>query len=140
MRVATDSQKIAVAGVVAEAAVNVSCSIYLARHTGTIGVANGTLLGTTISVGAHFVLNMYYTKAKFAISRVRLFFGGLALPSAIAVPSLFLVPRWWSCSQPEFGVQVWLAWVVFTLLIAWFVGLNGGVRLAAKRVQPAYKI
>ena len=123
MLVATDSQRIAIAGVIAEAAVNVSCSVYLARHIGAIGVAYGTLLGSAISVGAHFVINMHYTKAKFAISRVRLFFGGLVLPCAIAIPSLYLVPRWWSRSRPEFSPQLWLAWAVSTMLIGFGVGV-----------------
>jgi O-antigen/teichoic acid export membrane protein len=145
MLVATNSQKIAIAGVIAEATVNVTCSIYLAQHMGAIGVAYGTLLGSVVSVAAHFALNMRYTKAKFAVSRVRLFLTGLARPCAIAIPSLILVRLWWSKSAPTFGWQVGLAWGLCTLLLTWFAALNAAeraalVRLVDRRPQPANKL
>ena len=124
MLVATDNQRVAIIGVVAEATVNVACSIYLARHIGAIGVAYGTLIGSFVSVCAHFTVNMHYTITKFAISRMRLFFSGLLRPGAIAIPSLLLVPFWWSSSAPRFNSQVWIAWSVATVLLAWLVGLN----------------
>jgi O-antigen/teichoic acid export membrane protein len=145
MLVATESQKIAIAGAVAEAAVNVTCSLYLVRHIGAIGVAYGTLIGSFISIGMHFIVNMHFTKNKFAITRVRLFGVGLARPLIIAIPSLVLLPFWWSNSAPAFGLEAWLAWGVCTLLLAWFAGLTAEERgrlisLAGRRPQHAYKI
>ncbi|HEX7157777.1 MAG TPA: polysaccharide biosynthesis C-terminal domain-containing protein, partial [Edaphobacter sp.] len=84
MLIATESQKIAVAGALAEAIVNVGSSIYLAHHIGAIGVALGTLLGSFVSVGMHFAFNMHYTYSKFAVSRTRLFLQGVFRPSVIA--------------------------------------------------------
>lgn len=134
MLIATNSQRIAIAGVVAEAIVNVTCSIYLVRQLGAIGVAYGTLIGSFVGVGMHFVLNMHYTRVKLAISQVRLFFEGLVRPSAIAIPSLLLVPYWWTFAAPKFGPQLWLPWGLCTLLLAWFVGFNPEERLSLLRL------
>lgn len=133
MLVATESQKIAIVGVIAEATVNVSCSVYLARHIGAIGVAYGTLLGAIVSVAVHFAVNMHYTKSKFAISRARLFLTGLARPCLIAIPSILLFPYWWSSSAPSFSGQIWLVWSLVTMLLAWLVGLNAQERVAIGR-------
>jgi O-antigen/teichoic acid export membrane protein len=134
MLIATDSQKIAIAAVIAEATANVTCSIYLARHLGAIGVAYGTLIGSFISVVTHFTLSMRYTRAKLAISRPKLFFVGLARPGMIAIPSLLLAPYWWTASAPGFGLQLWLTWGLSTLLLAWFVGLNAEDRSSLLRL------
>ena len=130
MLVATDSQKIAIFGAVAEAAVNVASSIYLARHIGAIGVAYGTLLGSFVGVGVHFVLNMHYTKSKFTVTRLHLLLTGIIRPSMLMLPSLCLVTRWWTSSAPAFDFRVWIIWGLSTLLLAWFVGLNTGERNA----------
>jgi len=145
MLVATESQKIAIGGAIAEAAVNVTCSLYLVRHIGAIGVAYGTLIGSFISIGMHFVVNMHFTKTKFAISRFRLLLIGLVRPAMIAIPSLILIRYWWSKTAPAFGVQAWLGWGLCTVLLAWFAGLNakergGLIRLAGRRLQHAYKL
>lgn len=134
MLIATESQKIAIAGVIAEATINVTCSIYLARHIGAIGVAYGTLLGALVCIGVHFTMNMYFTRAKFAVSRVRLFFEGLVRPGVILIPSLFLVPYWWSSAAPSFDPQVWVAWGLSTVSIVWFVSLNAEERGALMRL------
>jgi O-antigen/teichoic acid export membrane protein len=128
MLVATDSQRVAIASVTAEAAVNVASSIYLAQHIGAIGVAYGTLIGSFVSVGMHFALSMHYTYAKFSISRLRLFLGGMGRPLTIALPSLLLVKRWWVPAAPAMGAAMWLAWALSTLLLAWWAGLNGQER------------
>jgi O-antigen/teichoic acid export membrane protein len=134
MLVATESQRIAMAGAIAEAAVNIVCSIYLARHIGALGVAYGTLIGSFVSIGMHFTLNMHYTKAKFAISRVQLFITGIARPSLIAIPSLLLIRLWWSDSAPAFGLEVWISWGLGTALLAWFGVLNAEERRALIRM------
>jgi O-antigen/teichoic acid export membrane protein len=124
MLIATDSQRIAIAGVIAEATVNIVCSIYLARHIGAIGVAYGTLIGSFVCIGMHFVFNMHYTYPKFAISRTRLFFTGLVRPAAIGIPSLLLFPYWWSSTRPLVTPPMWIAWGLSTLCLVWFVSLN----------------
>jgi len=130
MLVATNSQKIAIAGAIAEAVTNLALSIYLAAHIGAIGVAYGTLIGSFVSVGAHFIFNMRFTRAKFAISRMRLFLTGLVRPGAIAIPSLLLVPLWWSTSAPAFNQIIWSGWVLSTIALVWMVGLSANDREA----------
>lgn len=128
MLVATESQRIAIGGAMAEAIVNVASSIYLARHMGAIGVAYGTLLGAFVSVGVHFTLNMHFTYRKFSVSRAQLFWSGVLRPAIIAVPSLLFVPFWWTSAAPSFNLPIWLAWALSTLLLAWLVGLNAEER------------
>lgn len=128
MLVATNSQRVAIAGAIAEAVVNVTGSVYLARHIGAIGVAYGTLIGSFVSVGMHFGINMHYTYSKFAVSRTRLFLNGIARPSLIAVPSLLLVRLWWSATAPSFAPATWAIWALSTLLLTWYVGLQRGER------------
>ena len=124
MLVATDSQKVAIAGATAEAVVNVTLSIYLARHIGAIGVAYGTLVGSVVSVSMHFALSMHYTQSKFSITRARLFLTGLARPALIALPSLLLARFWWSASAPTLSLPAWIGWAVSTLVIAWYLGID----------------
>jgi O-antigen/teichoic acid export membrane protein len=128
MLVATDSQRIAIAGAIAEAVVNVTGSVYLAQHIGAIGVAYGTLVGSVVSMGLHFTINMHYTYSKFSVSRTRLFLDGLARPTLIAVPSLLLVRLWWSPTAPSFTPATWVAWALSTVLLAWYVCLDHGER------------
>jgi len=130
MLVATNSQKIAIASATAEAVVNLTSSIYLARHIGAIGVAYGTLLGSFVGVGMHFALSMHYTHARLAITRTRLFLGGIGRPLMIALPSVLLLPRWWRSGAAAFSVQLWMAWVVSTALLLWFGALDAGDRNA----------
>jgi O-antigen/teichoic acid export membrane protein len=128
MLVATDSQRVAIAGATAEAVVNVASSVYLAQRVGAIGVAYGTLIGSFVSVGMHFALNMHYTQSKFAVSRTKLFLHGLARPMLIAVPSLLLVRLWWATTGPSFSPAAWILWGLSSLLIAWYAGLNRAER------------
>ena len=123
MLVATDSQKIAIGGAIAEAIVNVGSSIYLAHHMGALGVALGTLLGALVSVTAHFAFNMRYTYTKFSVSRLQLLSQGVLQPSVIAIPSLLLFPLWWSSTVPSFAPALWIIWSASTVLFAWFGGL-----------------
>jgi O-antigen/teichoic acid export membrane protein len=130
MLVATNSQRVAMAGAIAEAIVNVTTSVYLARHIGAIGVAYGTLIGSFVSVGMHFGFNMHYTYSKFEISRTRLFLNGIARPALITVPSALLVHLWWSATTPAFSPSTWAIWALSTLLLMWYVGLQKGERTA----------
>jgi O-antigen/teichoic acid export membrane protein len=128
MLVAMDRQKVAIAGVVAEAAVNVAASIYFAKHFGAVGVAYGTLLGSVVSMLMHFAVSMHYTSPLIAISRARLLVDAILRPLLIAIPSLVLVQSWWSVVNPTFSAATWIAWAASTLIIAWFAGLNGEER------------
>jgi O-antigen/teichoic acid export membrane protein len=128
MLVATNSQRVAIAGAIAEAVTNVAVSVYLAAHIGAIGVAYGTLIGSFVSVGAHLIFNMRYTMATFAISQWRLFLTGLVRPGVIAVPSLLLIPLWWPSSVPAFNGKIWFGWMLSTLALVWLVGLSAKER------------
>jgi len=130
MLVATSNQRIAIAGVIAEAITNVIFSIYLAAHIGAIGVAYGTLIGSFVSVGAHFLFNMRFTITKIAIPRLRLFLCGVVRPSSIAAPTVLLVPLWWFSAVPAFDGKIWAVWGMSTLTAAWLVCLNGKERAA----------
>jgi O-antigen/teichoic acid export membrane protein len=132
--VATDSQKVAIAGASAEAIVNLTCSVYLARHIGAIGVAYGTLIGSFVSIGMHVGLSMHYTYTKFSARRVSLLLSGVLRPAAIALPSLLLLPLWWSAHAPAFGPVMWAAWGGSTLLLAFFVALSGTERHSVVRL------
>jgi O-antigen/teichoic acid export membrane protein len=138
MLVATDSQKVAIIGATAEAIVNVGCSIFLASRIGAIGVAYGTFLGSLVSVAMHFAISMRYTYRKLAVSRTQLFLSGFLRPALIAIPSLLILPLWWSKETPSFSPQLWLVWALSTLLLAWFGGLTveerrSLIRLTANR-------
>ncbi len=124
MLVATDTQRVAIAGAVAEAIVNLAFSIYLAHRMGAIGVAYGTLIGSFVSVGMHFIWNMRYTRRQFDISPSRLFGSGIVRPCLIALPSLVLLRLWWSDSPPAFNLPIWISWAATTALVAWFATLK----------------
>ena len=128
MLVATDNQKVGIFCAIAEAVVNLTSSIYLGRRFGAIGVAYGTLIGSFVSVGVHFVFNMHFTYSQFSISRTRLFLNGLARPFLIALPSLLLFRLWWLTTPPALTLPMWTALVLSTLLIAWFIALDSGER------------
>jgi O-antigen/teichoic acid export membrane protein len=128
MLVATDSQKVAVAGVVAEGIVNVASSIYLAHRIGAVGVAFGTFLGSLVSATTHFVFNMHYTYRKLSISRTRLFLQGVLRPSVVAIPSLLLIPFLRSSMKTSINPLLGVVWAITTILIAWFGGLTSEER------------
>jgi O-antigen/teichoic acid export membrane protein len=124
MIAATGRQGAATATAIAEAVVNLGCSVYLASRFGAIGVAFGTLLGSFVSVTLHFAVSMHYTRSTLAISRTRLFLTGLSRPAIAAIPSLLLLPFWWSCSWRNSGVPLAAVWGISTILFAWFGSLN----------------
>jgi O-antigen/teichoic acid export membrane protein len=121
---ATGSQGAATASVVIEGIVNLSSSIYLASRFGAIGVALGTVLGSLVSVSLHFAISMHFTQQVLAISRSQLFLKGLLQPAIVSIPSLVLLPLWWSRTHMSLSLRWLIAWAVGTLLFAWFGGLN----------------
>lgn len=145
MLVATENQRVAIAGASAEAIVNVGSSIYLARHIGAVGVAYGTLLGAFVSVGMHFALSMHYTYSTFSVTRARLFLSGILRPTLVAIPSIASVALWWSAKAPSFSLPMWLLWASSTILLGWFGSLypeerSRLLRLAKRRfgtLKPA---
>jgi O-antigen/teichoic acid export membrane protein len=120
MVVATGKQKVATAAAISEALVNLTSSLYLASRMGAIGVALGTLLGAVVSVSMHFALSMRYTYKTLEISRTHLLLRGILRPSVIAVPSVLLLPLWWSSVVPFRNLQIWLIWALSTVLLLWF--------------------
>ena len=124
MLVATESQRVAIAGATAEAIVNVGSSIFLARHLGAIGVAYGTVLGSFVSVFMHFALSMHYAYPKLSVSRTRLFLNGMLRPAVIAIPSILLFPLWRLSGRAAFNLVIWLLWASTTMLFAWFGALT----------------
>ena len=140
MIVATNSQKIGIASASAEAVVNLSVSVYLARHIGALGVAYGKLLGAFVVVGLHIGLSMHYTYSKLSITRMRLFLSGILRPLLIAVPAAILVRSWWRDGPPSLSGPVWAAWLLSTLLLLWFGSMDAVERhqfiaFAARRVS-----
>jgi O-antigen/teichoic acid export membrane protein len=117
---------------VLEAVVNITSSLYLARHFGAEGVAYGTLLGAFVSVTVHFAVSMHYTRQTLTISRTRLWLTGVLRPATMAIPSVTLVPLLWSHPQRSLSPGVAIIWGISTLLFAWFVSFNQKERAMLK--------
>lgn len=128
MIAATGKQGAAVVTAIAEAVINLGCSMYLASLWGAIGVACGTLLGSLVSVSLHFIVSMHFTQNALAISRAQLFLRGMLRPAIMTIPSLLLLPFWWFHAGTSFSVSMMLLWGVSTLLFSWFGGLNNEER------------
>jgi O-antigen/teichoic acid export membrane protein len=124
MIAATGRQGAVIVAPIFEAVVNLGGSIYLASRFGAIGVAFGTLLGSFVSVSLHFALSMHFTRQTLTVSRSRLFLEGLSRPAIVAVPSLILLPFWWSSSSLASNPWLEILWGLSTLLFAWFGSLN----------------
>jgi O-antigen/teichoic acid export membrane protein len=121
---ATGRQQAAAASAISEAFVNLSSSIYLASRFGAMGVALGTGLGSIVGVLLHFAITMHSTRRTLDISRSRLFLNGMLRPLIIAVPSLVLLPLWWSATRVSLNPRLAIVWGLSTLVFAWFAGLN----------------
>jgi O-antigen/teichoic acid export membrane protein len=128
MVAATGRQGAVIATAVSEAVVNLGSSIYLARRYGAVGVALGTLLGSFVSVALHFAISMHLTQKALTISRSRLFWRGMLQPAIIAIPSLVILPSWWSPIPMTFGLGLGIVWGLSTLLVAWFGALDANER------------
>jgi O-antigen/teichoic acid export membrane protein len=124
MIAATGRQGAATTTAISEALVNLGSSIYLASRFGAIGVALGTLLGSLVSVALHFTITMRFTHETLAISRSRLFLTGLLQPAVLAVPSLLLLPLWWSPAHLTLAPGLAIVWGLTTLALAWYLGLG----------------
>lgn len=129
---ATGKQGSAAITAISEAVVNLGSSVYLASRFGAIGVALGTVLGSGVSVGLHFIFTMYFTRQSLAISRSRLLLEGQLQPLVIAFPSLVLFLMRGSAGFVT--LQSIMAWGVGTLLLAWWGVLNRKERNALLRL------
>jgi len=143
MIAATGRQGAATATAVSEGMVNLGSSIYLASHFGAIGVALGTLLGSFVSVSMHFAISMHFTQRTLKASRLRLFLKGLIQPAVIAIPSLVLLPLWWSPTRMTLNPQLAIVWCLSSIVFAWFGGLNRKersdlMRLSRRRLMLPY--
>lgn len=125
---ATGRQSAATTTAISEAVINLGSSIYLASRYGAIGVALGTLLGSFVSVALHFAITMHFTHSSLAISRSRLLWKGLVRPAITTLPSLAMIPLWWS-SSASLSLPLVFLWGASTLGIAWFTGLDREERL-----------
>jgi O-antigen/teichoic acid export membrane protein len=134
MIAATGRQGAVTAAPICEAIVNLGSSVYLASRFGAMGVAVGTLLGSFVSVSLHFAVSMHLTRKTLTISRTRLFTEGLSRPAIVAIPSVILLPLWWSSSWMISRPSVELLWGLCTLLFAWFGSLNREERSKLVRV------
>jgi O-antigen/teichoic acid export membrane protein len=124
MIAATGRQEAATITAISEAVVNLGSSIYLASRFGAIGVALGTLLGSFVSVALHFAITMHFTHETLAISRSRLFLTGLLRPTIVVIPSLLLLPLWWSSAHLTLAAGPSIVWGLSTLALAWCLGLT----------------
>ena len=128
MIAATGRQGAATITAISEAVVNLGSSIYLASRFGAIGVALGTLLGSFVSVALHFVISMHFSQQTLAIPRSRLFLRGVLQPAVIAIPSLVLLPFWWSPVHITLSTGLVMVWGLCTLASAWWGGLSAKER------------
>jgi len=136
---ATGRQGAAIAAVISESIVNLGGSIYLASRFGAIGVALGTLLGSAVSMIAHFAVTMRLTQPTITIRRGQLFLRGLMQPAMIAIPSLLLLPLWWSPARMTLSPGVAASWALATLASSWFCALNAKERDALIRL-PKHRL
>jgi O-antigen/teichoic acid export membrane protein len=120
MVTATASQKSIIAAAISEALVNLGSSLYLAWRFGAIGVAIGTVLGACVSVFVHFAVSMTLSRSVISVSRLQLLLRGILGPCIIAVPSLLLVPHWWSATNVHLISGLSLVWLVCTLAPAYY--------------------
>lgn len=133
---ATATQKSVIAAAVFEAVANLGSSLYLGWRFGAIGVAIGTLIGAFVSVFVHFVVSMRLTRPVISISRAQFFFRGILGPCVLALPSLLLLPHWWSARNLHLISSMSVAWLFCTVAPTYYC-LNREERNSFRRfVRP----
>jgi O-antigen/teichoic acid export membrane protein len=136
MVTATATQKSVIAAAVSEAVVNLACSLYLGWRFGAIGVAIGTLMGAFVSVFVHFGVSMRLSRSVISISRAQLLFRGILAPCMLALPSLLLLPHWWSARNLHLISSLSMAWLFCTVAPTYYC-LNRQERHSFRRlVRP----
>jgi O-antigen/teichoic acid export membrane protein len=124
MVVATGRQRLATLSPVAEALVNFTFSILLARRSGAIGVALGTVIGAVLGLAVHFLVSMRLTRPVIDFPETRLLVQGMLRPLACALPTLLLLPFWRRFALIPFSPALLAAWALASVLLAWAVGLD----------------
>ena len=132
--VATGRQYLATAAAIAEAAVNISLSIWLVQKFGAIGVALGTLAGAFVSVGVHLAVSMRYTQSTLFFQRRRFVVQGLLRPLLCVLPSALLFPFWNSSAMMPANPGLLALWLALTVVIVWTMGLTGEERGECKGI------
>jgi peptidoglycan biosynthesis protein MviN/MurJ (putative lipid II flippase) len=120
MITATGTQKSALPSAISEALVNLGTSLYLAWQFGAVGVAIGTVIGAFVGVSVHFAVSMRLTDAVISISRQRLFLRAILVPCIMCLPSLLLLPYWWSAADLRLTSVTSLLWAVCTVIPAYY--------------------
>jgi O-antigen/teichoic acid export membrane protein len=141
MVVGTGRQGAGILTAVSEAIVNLGSSLYLASRYGAIGVAIGTLIGSFVSVGLHFLVTMPLTHRTLTISPSRLFLKGFLQPSVIVIPSVVLVALGWSSTSLRLSQAAAAAagWALSTGAVTWFGALNDEERSDLTRLWGRWR-
>ena len=126
--VATGKQRLATIAAVAEAAVNVTVSIYLAQRIGAVGVAIGTCVGALVSLGVHLTVSMKNTYMTILLSRRRFVLEAVLRPLSCVIPSMLLLPFWKRFVVLPAPLPLLVLWILFTCTTAWLVGLKSAER------------
>jgi O-antigen/teichoic acid export membrane protein len=131
--IATGKQHLATLAAIAEAAVNITVSIYLVQRIGAVGVAIGTVVGALVSVAMHLTISIKLTSSAISISRRHFMWDGLLRPLLCSVPSMFFLSEWKDSLAATVGPWRILAWSGSTLCVAWLTALTRGERQTITR-------
>jgi O-antigen/teichoic acid export membrane protein len=130
--IATGKQHLATLAGIAEAAVNITVSIYLVQRIGAPGVAIGTIVGAFVSLGLHLYVSMKWTQSAILISRRNFVIEGLLRPLSCAVPAMLLLCLLRVSGTTTADYLAILACALTTVGVAWFSGLTSKERLDFK--------
>ena len=72
----------------------------------------------------HLMVSMHYTQSTIKIGRRRFTWSALIRPLLSLTPSFLLYPFWRQFSMVPANPGLLAAWAIFTLTIAWRVGLT----------------
>jgi O-antigen/teichoic acid export membrane protein len=130
--IAMGKQRLATASPIAEAIVNLTASMLLAKRMGAVGVAWGTVLGAAVGFALHIILSMSLTQSVAEIRRPRFFLQGLLRPLVCLLPLILLLPKW----QGNALFPLPPLWLVLGALacvaIAWMVAVDAEERTWAR--------
>ncbi len=132
--VAIGKQHLATVAATAEGVVNLTASILLAHKMGAIGVAYGTVIGSSVSVMLHLIVSMDLTKATVLLARSRFLLQGMLRPMVCIVPAVLLYPFWRRSEILPASPVALISWLVLTLAIIWIIGLNDSDRQQLKKM------
>jgi hypothetical protein len=69
-------------------------------------------------------VSMHFTRPTLDVSRTQLFLKGMVRPAIVALPSILLLPFWWSAAPVSLKPLIGVLWGLSTLLLAWLCSLN----------------